>query len=57
MDMCGFLKTLGVRIRRVADMDEGAIYLPNHKILLLDIELTAEQVTDAIDAVIPTLRW
>ena len=51
----GLLKSLGVRIRRVADMNEGAIYLPNHKLLLLDIELSDELVSDAIESVLPSL--
>lgn len=53
--MCGLLKTLGIRVRRVADVHEGAIYLPNHKLLLLDIEMSDEQISEAIDAVIPCL--
>lgn len=54
--MSGLLKAWGVRVRRVADVDEGAIYLPNHKLLLLDIELTDAQISDAIDSVVPSLR-
>lgn len=51
--MCGLLRAMGVRIRRVADLEEGALYLPNEKLLLLDIELTEEEVTYAIDSVLP----
>lgn len=53
--MNGILKVLGVRIRRVADLDEGAIYLPDNKLLLLDIELSQECVTVAIDGILPSL--
>lgn len=51
--MCGLLRAMGVRIRRVADLEEGALYLPVEKLLLLDIELTDGEVNDAIDAVLP----
>lgn len=48
----GLLKTLGVRIRQVADLSEGAIYIEDRKLLLLDVELTAQQVSEATDAVL-----
>jgi hypothetical protein len=51
----GLLKTLGVRIRRVADLDERALYLKDRKLLLLDYELSDQEVSDAIDRVLPFL--
>lgn len=51
--MRGRLKTLGVRVRRVADLEEGAIYLPSQKVLLLDIEMTDKDIDDAIEQILP----
>lgn len=51
----GLLKALGVRIRRVADLDEGAIYLSRSKILLLDLEMDDRQIVEAIDEVFLSL--
>lgn len=48
----GLLKTLGVRVRRIADLDEGALYVEDRRLLLLDFDLTDEQVIEAIDAVL-----
>jgi hypothetical protein len=53
--MCGLLKMLGVRIRRVADLDEGALYFSERRLLLLDFELSDEDATDAIDRVLPAM--
>ncbi len=53
--MCGLLKALGVRVRRVADLDEGALYLPTQMILLLDIEMSDEEITQTIDDLLPAL--
>ena len=51
----GLLETLGVRIRRVAELDEGALYIQQCRLLLLDIELTDKQVTEAQERVLPHL--
>ena len=51
----GLLATLGVRTRQVADLDEGALYIPEAKLLLLDIELSHERVSCALDRVLPML--
>lgn len=53
--MCGLLSALGVRVRRVADLDEGAVYVPEMKLLFLDFEMTDEDITDALDQVLPSL--
>lgn len=49
----GLLSTLGVRVRRVADLREGALYVADRKLLLLDIELSDSQIAQAMDAVLP----
>lgn len=52
----GLLRTLGVRIRRIADLEEGAIYLADRNLLLLDIELSDRQMQKACEtllAVVP----
>jgi hypothetical protein len=51
----GLLSALGVRVRRVADLREGAIYIADRKLLLLDIELTDHQIAEAIDSVLPAV--
>lgn len=51
----GLLKSLGVRIRRIADLEEQALYIEESKLLLLDIELDDAQITDVIDQVLPSL--
>lgn len=51
----GILSALGVRIRRVADLSEGALYYADEKLLLLDIELGDRETRAALDAVLPTL--
>lgn len=50
--MQGVLKALGVRVRRIADLDEGALYLSNSRILLLDLELSESEITQAMDDVL-----
>lgn len=51
----GLLSALGVRVRRIADLREGALYYADEKLLLLDIELDEHMTRAAIDAVLPTL--
>lgn len=51
--MCGLLKALGVRVRRVADLDEGAIYVKESRLLLLDFNMTDEHIDRAMDDVLP----
>lgn len=53
--MCGLLSALGVRIRRVADLDEGVLYFSKTKLLLIDFELSDEEVADAIDEILPAV--
>lgn len=47
--MCGLLKALGVRVRRVADLEEGALYLDRSRLLLLDFQMPDEDVKIALD--------
>jgi len=49
------LQALGIRVRRVVDLDEKAVYLPRYEILLLDAELTDFQVSGAIEHLLPRL--
>ena len=49
------LLALGVRIRKVTELDEGAIYIEDRRLMLLDRTLTEEQVARAIDRVLPSL--
>lgn len=49
------LEALGVRVRYTNDLDEGGVWLPTQKILLLDINLDDEQINDVIDQVLPEL--
>lgn len=53
--MCGLLSALGVRIRRVADLDEGALYFSKTKLLLLDFEMGDEDVAEVIDDLLPAV--
>lgn len=48
----GLLSSLGVRVRRIADLREGALYVADRKLLLLDVELSDLQAAEAIDAVL-----
>lgn len=47
--MGGVLRALGVRVRRVDDLDERALFLPKSKLLLLDYMLSEAEATDAAD--------
>ena len=51
----GVLHALGVRVRRVADLDEGAIYIARFRMLLLDDNLNDTQAEKAVDQVLPSL--
>lgn len=50
------LKSFGVRIRRVPDIEEGAIYIAEDRLLILDCELDAASVRAAIEETITYLR-
>lgn len=52
----GLLRALGVRIRRLADLEEGAVYIADRSLLLLDIELSDCQIRRAIESVLPSVR-
>lgn len=49
------LNHLGVRIRYVADMNEGAVYLPDQRMLLLDLDMDERRVNVAMDEILPIL--
>lgn len=49
------LEALGVRIRRVAALDEKALYLQKRELLLIDDNLTDQQISAAVDEVLPRL--
>ena len=49
------LEAFGVRIRRVADLDEQALYLPRFDSCCSIVTLTDRQVSAAIDDVLPRL--
>jgi len=49
------LKALGVRVRRVKDLQEGSLFVEDRRILFLDHELTDEQINDAIEWTLPLL--
>ena len=53
--MCGLLKALGVRTRRVADLSEGKLYVPDRQLLLFDFELSEVDVIAAMDRLIPAM--
>lgn len=46
--MNGLLKSLGVRTRRVADLDEGTLYVADCKLLLLDFEIVTFDLGDTV---------
>lgn len=52
----GLLRALGVRVRRLADLEEGAIYIADRSLLLLDIDLSDCQIRRAIEKVLPAVR-
>lgn len=51
--MCELLDALGVRMRKVEDLEEGKLYVPDRKLLLLDVDMTLSQISAAIDRILP----
>jgi len=49
----GLLSARGVRVRQVSNLNEQALFLPKCELLLLDVNLTDQQITAAIDGVLP----
>lgn len=52
----GVLIAAGIRVRRVADLEEGALYLKKSKLLLLDNDLPDASVDAAVDEILP-MAW
>jgi len=51
----GLLSALGIRVRRVQELSEGAVYLEDRRLLLVDGGLSDEQINDVANQVIPAL--
>lgn len=49
MEEFALLMLLGVRVREVRDLDEGAIYVATHKLLIIDVSLTSRQRREAAE--------
>ena len=51
----GLLEALGIRIRNVPDLTEGALYVVDKRLLLLDAELSDAQADDLACQVVRVL--
>lgn len=45
----GVLQALGIRVRKVPDLEEGALYFSDNKLLLIDVCMDDEEISDALD--------
>lgn len=53
MEAFGILMMLGVRVREVHRLDEGAVWLPRRRLLLIDAGLSEAQRAEAAAAFLP----
>lgn len=49
------LRSLDVRLVKVADLVEGAIWLPRQRMLLVDANISHDRAEEAVDAILPEL--
>lgn len=49
LDEFGLLMMLGVRVREVADLDEEAIWVPRHRLLLIDAGISRSKRTEVAE--------
>lgn len=49
------LEALGVRVWKLPNFEEMSRYLPDERILLLDLALSEREVTEVIEATLPYL--
>lgn len=47
------LEAMGVRVRHVVDLSEGALFLKKSKLLLLDIDISHDEINQVIEEVLP----
>lgn len=53
--MCGLLEALGVQVERIGNLKQGALYLEDEKILLLDAHFGGRDLEELIDSILPEL--
>lgn len=53
--MFTLLAALGIRVRHVPNLTEGALYIEDRRLLLLDDKLSDRQMADLVTQVVPVL--